>query len=106
MLPTFDPIVVSGGVLTNAPSPAHSLLMILDALQPTGIQRILLDINHLAPGLGAASSVVPGLVSQLILDPDCAAQSWLCDLTGGAAPRKVLLCCASGCSTKADTSPP
>ena len=68
-LPTFDPIVVSGGVLTNAPSPAHSLLMILDALQPTGIQRILLDINHLAPGLGAAAAVVPGLVSQLILDP-------------------------------------
>jgi len=68
-LPTFDPIVVSGGVLTNAPSPAHSLLMILDSLQPTGIQRILLDINHLAPGLGAAASVVPGLVSQLILDP-------------------------------------
>jgi hypothetical protein len=43
--------------------------MILDALQPAGIQRILLDINHLAPGLGAASSVVPGLVSQLLLDP-------------------------------------
>ena len=68
-LPTFDPILVSGGVFTGAPSPAHSLLMILDALQPTGIQRILLDTNHLAPGLGAASSVVPGLVSQLLLDP-------------------------------------
>jgi hypothetical protein len=68
-LPTFDPIVVSGGIFTNSPSPAHSMLMILDALQPTGIQRILLDINHLAPGLGAASSVVPGLVSQLLLDP-------------------------------------
>jgi hypothetical protein len=68
-LPTFDPIVVSGGVLTNAPSPAHSLLMILDGIQPTGIQRILLDINHLTPGLGAASAVAPGLVSQLLLDP-------------------------------------
>lgn len=68
-LPTFDPIVVSGGVLTNSPSPAHSMMMILDALQPTGIQRILLDMNHLAPGLGAASNAVPGLVSQLLLDP-------------------------------------
>lgn len=68
-LPTFDPIVVSGGVLTNAPSPAHSLLMILDGLQPTGIQRIMLDINHLTPGLGAASAVAPELVSQLLLDP-------------------------------------
>ncbi len=68
-LPSFDPIVVSGGVFTNAPSPAHSLMMILDALQPTGIQRILLDINHLAPCLGAAAAVVPALVSQLLLDP-------------------------------------
>lgn len=68
-LPVFDPIVISGGVFTGAPSPAHSLLMILDALQPTGIQRILLDKNHLAPGLGAASIVVPALVSQLLFDP-------------------------------------
>jgi hypothetical protein len=68
-LPSFDPIVVSGAVFTNAPSPAQSMLMILDALQPTGIQRILLDTNHLAPGLGAASSVAPALVSQLLLDP-------------------------------------
>lgn len=68
-LPTFDPIVVSGGVITNAPSPAHSLLMVLDGIQPTGIQRILLDRNHLAPGLGAAAAVAPGLVSQLLVDP-------------------------------------
>jgi hypothetical protein len=68
-LPTFDPIVVSGAVFTNAPSLAQSMLMILDALQPTGIQRILLDKNHLTPGLGAASSVSPALVSQLLLDP-------------------------------------
>jgi hypothetical protein len=68
-LPVFDPIVISGGVFTNAPSPAHSLLMILDALQPTGIQRILLDKNHLSPGLGAAASVVPALISQLLFDP-------------------------------------
>lgn len=68
-LPFFDPIVISGGVFTNAPSPAFSLLMILDALQPTGIQRILLDKNHLSAGLGAASVVVPALVSQLLFDP-------------------------------------
>lgn len=68
-LPTFDPIVVSGAVFTNSPSLVHSMLMILDSLQPTGIQRILLDKNHLTPGLGAASSVAPALVSQLLLDP-------------------------------------
>ena len=68
-LPTFDPIMVSGAVFSNSPSLVHSMLMILDALQPTGIQRILLDKNHLIPGLGAASKVAPALVSQLLLDP-------------------------------------
>lgn len=68
-LPVFDPILVGGGVLTNAPSPAQSLLIILDALQPTGIQRIILDKNNLAPGLGAAAAVTPALVTQLLLDP-------------------------------------
>jgi len=68
-LPVFDPIMVGGGVLTNAPSPAQSLLIILDALQPVGIQRIILDKNNLAPGLGAAAAVTPALVTQLLLDP-------------------------------------
>jgi hypothetical protein len=43
--------------------------MILDALQPVGIQRIILDKNNLAPGLGAAAAVTPALVTQLLLDP-------------------------------------
>ena len=68
-LPIFDPIVIGGGVFANAPSPAHTLLMILDALEPTGIQRIILDKNNLAPGLGAASATTPALVTQLLLDP-------------------------------------
>jgi hypothetical protein len=43
--------------------------MILDALQPTGIQRILLDKNHISAGLGGASAVVPAVISQLLFDP-------------------------------------
>lgn len=69
LLPAFDPILVGGAALANAPSPAHSLLIALDALQPTGIQRIILDKNYLAPGLGAAAAITPGLVAQLLLDP-------------------------------------
>ena len=103
-LPTFDPIVVSGGVLTNAPSPAQSLLMILDALQPTGIQRILLDINHLVPGLGAASTVVPGLVSQLLLDPTVLVNlgfviSPICQVKAGAAVLRIRVQFQSGHET-------
>lgn len=67
-LPVFDPILIGGAVLANAPSLSQSLLMVLDALEPTGIQRIILDKNNLAPGLGAAAAIAPSLVSQLLLD--------------------------------------
>lgn len=69
LLPLFDPILVSGAVVANAPTIAQSLLMILDALEPTGVQQIILDKNNLAPALGAAAPVNPGLVTQLLLDP-------------------------------------
>lgn len=68
-LPVFDPILIGGAVLANAPSLSQSLLMVLDALEPAGIQRIILDKNNLASGLGAAAAIAPSLVSQLLLDP-------------------------------------
>lgn len=68
-LPNFDPILVSGSTLAHAPSMAQSLLIILDSLQPMGIQQIILDKNSLAAALGAAIPINPTLVSQLLLDP-------------------------------------
>ena len=78
--------------------------MILDALQPTGIQRILLDINHLVPGLGAASTVVPGLVSQLLLDPTVLVNlgfviSPICHVKAGAAVLRIRVQFQSGHET-------
>ncbi len=69
LLPLFDPILVSGAVVAQAPELSQSLLLILDALEPTGIQQIILDKNNLAPALGAAAPVNPALVTQLLLDP-------------------------------------
>lgn len=66
LLPWFEPIVAGGSVLTRAPNPAQSLLMLLDGLQPTGITTLVLDQNHLAPALGAAAAVNPILVSQVL----------------------------------------
>ncbi len=68
-LPNFDPILVSGSTLGLAPNAAQSLLMILDSLQPMGIQQIILDKNSLAVALGSAIPINPILVSQLLLDP-------------------------------------
>lgn len=65
-LPWFEPIVAAGSVLTKAPSPGHSLLILLDALQPVGITTIVLDQNNLTPALGAAGCLNPILAVQVL----------------------------------------
>jgi uncharacterized protein (TIGR01319 family) len=66
LLPWFEPIMASGSVLNNAPSAGHSLLMLLDGLQPTGVTTIILDENNLAAALGAAAEVNPMLAVQIL----------------------------------------
>jgi len=55
LLPLFEPILAGGAALTNAPTTGQSLLMLLDALQPTGITSLALDPNNLLTAMGAAS---------------------------------------------------
>jgi MutL protein len=62
LLPSFEPILASGGALDDAPTAGQSLLLLLDAIQPTGLTTIILDKNQLLPLLGAAaarSSILP-----------------------------------------------
>jgi hypothetical protein len=66
LLPSFEPIIAAGSVLAQAPSPAHSLLMLLDALQPTGVSTLVLDQSNLAAPLGAAAAINPILVVQVL----------------------------------------
>jgi hypothetical protein len=63
-LPSFDPIIASGSVITCAPTRAQSLLMLLDSLQPIGYTSIWLDQYNLLPALGAAATVNPLLTVQ------------------------------------------
>lgn len=53
---SFEPILVSGAVVTQAPTPQQSLQMILDGLQPIGLTTIILDQNGLTPALGAIAA--------------------------------------------------
>jgi len=55
-IPLVEPILATGGILANAPSPAHSALLLLDGLQPVGVTTLILDQNHIAPALGAAAT--------------------------------------------------
>jgi len=66
LLPWFEPIVATGSALINAPSMAQCLLMLLDALQPTGVTTMVLDQNRLTAPLGAAADFNPVLVVQVL----------------------------------------
>jgi hypothetical protein len=66
LLPWFEPIVATGSVLTQAPSYGHSLLTLLDALQPTSITTVVLDQSNLTAPLGAAASIKPFISVQVL----------------------------------------
>jgi hypothetical protein len=66
LLPWMEPVIAVGSVLTRAPSLAHSALMLLDGLQPTGVTPLMLDQNHLVSCLGAAATVNPLLAVQVL----------------------------------------
>jgi len=66
LLPLVEPIIGSGKVLTQAPNPAQSALILLDGLQPTGVSTLALDQNSLLPSLGAGSEINPVLTVQVI----------------------------------------
>ena len=56
LLPYFEPALASGGILTGTPTLGQSLLLLLDALQPTGVTTLILDQNNLLAALGAAAT--------------------------------------------------
>lgn len=66
ILPWFEPVVAAGSVLTRAPSPAHAAMVLLDALQPSGVTTLVLDQSNLAALLGSAASINPVLAVQVL----------------------------------------
>lgn len=62
----YDPILVSGSVLTQAASPQQLLLMLLDGIQPVGISSLILDSHLMLSSLGAAAEVEPSLPVQVL----------------------------------------
>jgi hypothetical protein len=65
-LPYFEPILVGGTAITNAPTTGQGLLMLLDSIQPTGTTTIILDNNHMLPGIGVAADHNPVLPVQIL----------------------------------------
>jgi len=48
----YEPIIASGSVLTQAPTPGQAMLIPLDGVQPRGITTVVLDKYHILPLLG------------------------------------------------------
>jgi hypothetical protein len=66
LLPSVEPIVAAGATLAKAPNPAYTALLLLDALQPTGVSTLVLDPYSLAPALGATAGPLPVAAVQLL----------------------------------------
>jgi hypothetical protein len=60
-----DVLLATGGTLTNTPHPAHTALILLDAMQPRGITSLVLDAGRIATMLGSVAAVAPDVAAQM-----------------------------------------
>lgn len=65
-LPPFERIIGAGAGLTGTGRPGMTAMLLLDALQPTGITRLQTDSTALVPALGAIARISPEAAVQLL----------------------------------------
>ncbi|MCB8987694.1 MAG: glutamate mutase L [Ardenticatenaceae bacterium] len=65
-LPSFNVLLARGQTLTNTPRPGQAILLLLDALQPSGIFSVALDKYGVLPALGALAIDQPLAVVQAL----------------------------------------
>jgi hypothetical protein len=91
LLPSVEPIIAAGATLARAPKPGYTALMLLDALQPTGVSTLVLDPYSLAPALGATAGPLPVATVQLLeAGVLVSLGTVVCPIGRGRAGRKVL----------------
>jgi hypothetical protein len=65
-MPAFDLIIGAGSALTRTGHPGFNALLLLDAIQPTGITHLQADPHGMIATLGALASVNPEAVVQVL----------------------------------------
>jgi uncharacterized protein (TIGR01319 family) len=65
-LPPVEPIVAGGATLARVPRHAYAALVLLDALQPTGVSTLVMDPYAIAPILGTMAGYLPLATVQLL----------------------------------------
>ncbi|HEX8997617.1 MAG TPA: glutamate mutase L [Ktedonobacterales bacterium] len=82
-----DVALATGGVLANTPHPAHAALIMMDALQMSGIASLAQDTARVASLLGMAGVLAPGLAGHVAEIDALAAPLGPVVTTHGAAPQ-------------------
>jgi len=67
---SLDILIGSGGVLSHAPRRRQSMLMMIDAFQPTGVTRLAVDSIFMMPHLGVLASVNRKAAKE-VFEKDC-----------------------------------
>ncbi|GJM42057.1 MAG: hypothetical protein DHS20C20_23390 [Ardenticatenaceae bacterium] len=89
--PPFGLLLARGSTLANAPRPGQIMLMLLDALQPTGIFAMALDRYGVLPALGALAAYQPLVVIQTLEAGVLSDLGWVIAPTGkGQLGRKAM----------------
>ncbi|MFZ1396389.1 MAG: glutamate mutase L [Candidatus Promineifilaceae bacterium] len=89
--PPFGLLLARGSTLANAPRPGQTMLMLLDALQPTGIFSIAVDRYGVLPALGALAAHQPLAVIQILEAGVLSDLGWVIAPTGkGQLGKKAL----------------
>ena len=65
-LSPFSMLLVRGSLFANSPRPGQIMLLLLDALQPTGIFSVALDQYGVLPALGTLAVEEPSAVVQVL----------------------------------------
>jgi len=90
-VPPVDLIVGRGGVLSGAPVRGQAVLILLDAIQPTGICALALDQASLLPQLGALASLHPLAAAQVLARDGILKLGTVISLTGSGKEGTVAL---------------
>ena len=90
-VPPVDLIVGRGGVLSEAPVRGLAVLILLDAIQPTGICALALDQASLLPQLGALASLHPLAATQVLARDGILKLGTVISLTGSGKEGAVAL---------------
>ena len=64
--PSFDLVLASGGALAHAPQDGLVALTLLDAIQPTGLSRLVIDWASIWCQMGAVARLAPLAAAQVL----------------------------------------